>query len=290
MIRIELPLPPRELHPSARVRGEWSEAEVQAVREWYAEREGKPLELNALAQKLGRSRASVACKANALGVTNMRRTTTPPRQRMHPDEVHARRSAAAKKRMQEHGHPRGALGMRHTPEALAKIGAASRRSNAHRTEEQKREYADRANLTKVQRYGTAGPGAFKAENPYSRARGGRRADLGGRYFRSAWEANYARFLNFCQERGIIRGWEFEPKTFVFHGVTRGALTYTPDFLVHLADGSREWREVKGWMDSKSRTKLKRMAKHYPEERVVVVGASSYAEIRRTLSGAIPGWE
>src|SRR3972149_9721027 len=39
---------------------------------------------------------------------------------------------------------------------------------------------------------------------------GRRADL-GMFFRSAWEANVARYLNFLKTHGSVKGWEYEPK-------------------------------------------------------------------------------
>lgn len=129
----------------------------------------------------------------------------------------------------------------------------------------------------------------RSGNVYSRTKSGKRADLGGQFFRSAWEANYARYLNWLIARGKLREWSFEPRTFVFHGVTRGVLTYTPDFLVVESDGSSCWHEVKGWMDAKSKAKLKRFAKFYPDERLIVIGATEYKALSK-WSGLIPGWE
>lgn len=119
--------------------------------------------------------------------------------------------------------------------------------------------------------------------------GGKREDLGGRYFRSAWEANYCRYLNFLVAQQSIAGWEYEPQTFVFHGVTRGEISYTPDFKVFDFDGSHEWHEVKGWMDAKSKAKLNRMAKFYPDERIIVIGKDEYKAVKKWAS-LIPGWE
>jgi hypothetical protein len=127
-------------------------------------------------------------------------------------------------------------------------------------------------------------------NPYSHARGGRREDLGGKYFRSRWEANWARYLTWLQSLGEIRGWEFEPETFEFSRIKRGARFYTPDFRVTNKDGSIEFHEVKGWMDPKSQTKLKRMAKYHPSVKVIVVGKPEYSEVRRKVSALLPGWE
>lgn len=128
-------------------------------------------------------------------------------------------------------------------------------------------------------------------NPRPTVQGGKRADLGHRYFRSRSEANYARYLNLLQKQGKILGWEYEPHTFWFEGIKRGTRDYTPDFKLHLPNGKHEWHEVKGWMDQKSRTRLKRMAKYFPDETVVVIGMKWFAQARRNgLAAAIDGWE
>jgi formylmethanofuran dehydrogenase subunit A len=46
----------------------------------------------------------------------------------------------------------------------------------------------------------------------------------------------------------------------------------PDFLVTKTDGTTYWVEVKGYMDAKSLTKIKRFKKYYPLETLVVVDA------------------
>lgn len=122
-----------------------------------------------------------------------------------------------------------------------------------------------------------------------RGNGGKRADLGGQYFRSAWEANYARYLNWLQARGQIVGWEFEPVTFEFP-IRKGSRFYVPDFRVTEADGSVSFHEVKGWMDPRSATKLRRMAKYHPTVPVVLIGKDEYRAIARTMAAMLPGWE
>ena len=133
--------------------------------------------------------------------------------------------------------------------------------------------------------------AVNNPTPNSRAKGGRRKDLENRYFRSAWEANYARYMNWLISTGgsQIISWEFEPKVFIFP-VKRGNTSYTPDFKVHKKDGTYEWHEVKGWMDTNSKVKLKRMAKFFPEENVVIVGRKEYTAIAKQVKGFVPGWE
>lgn len=149
--------------------------------------------------------------------------------------------------------------------------------------------AVKRNQTKIERYGTAGPTVF-SENAYSRCKRGRREDLGNLFFRSSWEANYARYLNFLKAQGQIADWEYEPETFVFHGETRGVISYLPDFRVTELDGSRIYHEVKGWETSKDRTKWARMKKHYPDIVIRVVDQTIYKALSRQCAGLIPYWE
>ena len=131
----------------------------------------------------------------------------------------------------------------------------------------------------------------KQDNPYSRTRGGKREDLDGMYFRSAWEANFARYLNFLVGNGDITKWEYEPDTFEFTEIKRGTRSYTPDFKVFDSeDAEPYYYEVKGWMDAKSKTRLKRMAKYYPDVRVIVFGQKDYTSLKKNLSRILPNWE
>lgn len=110
-------------------------------------------------------------------------------------------------------------------------------------------------------------------------------EINGRkqYFRSSWEANTARLLDF---QG--RKWEFEKKTFWFENIRRGTRSYLPDFYLPEED---LYIEVKGYMDSKSITKLKRMDKYYPEVNIEVWGKEFFADLKKQGIGKlIPGWE
>ena len=117
-----------------------------------------------------------------------------------------------------------------------------------------------------------------------RAIGGKRS-----YYRSAWEANYARFLSFMLERGLIKGWEHEPKTYWFEGIKRGVCSYLPDFSVIKLDGSQYVVEVKGFMDSRSATKIKRFKKYYPEIPLLVITKQWFAK-NLILKKLIKSWE
>lgn len=123
-----------------------------------------------------------------------------------------------------------------------------------------------------------------------RSLAGRRPDLDNRYFRSRWEANYARYLNGQVARGAVAGWEYESKTFWFESIRRGTRSYTPDFKVLYRD-RYEWHEVKGWMDPKSATRLKRMRRFYPDETIVLIDQRWFAAaVRGGLAGTIRHWE
>ena len=122
-----------------------------------------------------------------------------------------------------------------------------------------------------------------------RSNGGKRADLGGLYLRSTWEANYARYLNFLIHQEEILCWEYEPDTFEFKAIKRGTRFYTPDFKVFELDGSFKYHEVKGYMDKVSVTKLKRMAKYYPDIDIVLITGKEITEIKNKL-GRFLNWE
>lgn len=116
--------------------------------------------------------------------------------------------------------------------------------------------------------------------------------IGGKtkFFRSRWEANYARYLEFQKSQGKIIDWLHEPKTFWFEGIRRGCTSYLPDFEVINLDVSHYWVEVKGWMDSKSRTKIRRFEKYYPKEKLIVIRQKEYKALCEEFSELIPGWE
>lgn len=117
-------------------------------------------------------------------------------------------------------------------------------------------------------------------------------EFGGKrcFYRSRWEANYGRYLEWNKQHGLIKEWFHEPQTFWFEGVKRGCVTYLPDFKVINLDDSHEWIEVKGFMDPKSKTKLRRFKKYYPKESIKVVGSKWYGANCHRLSSLIAGWE
>lgn len=83
------------------------------------------------------------------------------------------------------------------------------------------------------------------------------------YLKSSWELLYAKYLDTLLANGTIIKWEYEPDTFWFERIKRGVRSYTPDFKVEYPNGRVEYHEVKGYLDSKSKTKLNRMRIYHP---------------------------
>lgn len=124
--------------------------------------------------------------------------------------------------------------------------------------------------------------------PKGNAKGGIRADL-GHYVRSKMEANVERWLKWRRDvQHDITAYEYEPKRFKFP-VKRGVTSYLPDFRVW-ESGMAYYIEVKGWMDPKSKTALKRMAKYYPEIKIELMNGPRYKRLSSHLGPLINHWE
>lgn len=117
-------------------------------------------------------------------------------------------------------------------------------------------------------------------------------NIGGKdnYYRSRWEANYARYLQLLKENGEIGEWEHEPDTFWFHAIKRGVRSYLPDFKVTHNNGDIVYHEVKGWYDKRSKTKLKRMAKYYPDVKLEVIDKDFFTTNNKRLKTIIKDYE
>lgn len=206
--------------------------------------------------------------------------------RIWTDEQKAAVSARAKKWIAENGHPRGNLGMTHSESARKKMSKAGQKRSANETEEIKGARIEKAMRTRVKN------GTFANMNRANASWKAGWREIGGKtkYFRSRWEANYARYLEFLKSQNIITEWEHEPETFWFDGIKRGCMSYLPDFRITNNDGSIEYHEVKGWMDDRSKTKIKRMAKYHPHIKLIVIQSKQYTELQKKASSIIEYWE
>lgn len=183
----------------------------------------------------------------------------------------------------KNGHPRGALGMKHSAKTRQIVSESTRERMKNLTDDERAMYAKRASIL----------GRKTSSN--NRAKTSWKAgwrEFGGvrKYYRSRWEANYARYLEWLKSKGEIIGWEHEPETFWFDGIKRGCMSYLPDFRVTEKSGAIVYHEVKGWMDARSKTTIRRMAKYHPEIRLIVIEAKAYKSITKTMQHIIAGWE
>lgn len=194
-------------------------------------------------------------------------------------------SERMKQWLKENGHPRGALGMKHSDETKRIIGEKSKAWSESLTDKERGAITLKMLHTKVALGNSVQPRLGATWKAAWREIGGQR-----KFYRSRWEANYARYLEMLRVTGHIKSWAHEPKTFWFDGIKRGCVSYLPDFHVVENNGSEAYHEVKGWMDDRSKTKIRRMAKYHPDVKLIVIAAKEYRELDRKLSGVIDGWE
>lgn len=257
----------------------WSDGELEVLREWYESRKGQPVNLELLSKLMGRSKPNICRKARELGLTEIAGRERSPEQRRLM-------SANSKSSIEKNGHPRGMLGKKHSPELKSRMSKISKERWAKMSDAERQSVLD-ASYSARKKNGSV--------RPPQNARGSWKAgwrEIGGKrnYYRSRWEANYARYLEFLRRAGDIKDWQHEPKTFWFEKIKRGVRSYKPDFLVVTKTDAEEWHEVKGWMDSRSRTTLKRMKKYHPDETIVLIDEPKYKQIMYSVGVRIQGWE
>jgi len=129
----------------------------------------------------------------------------------------------------------------------------------------------------------------KQRRTYKNTKQGRRKDLKDVFFRSAWEANIARYLNLKVKNKEIKRWSYEPKRFEFP-IKRGTNSYLPDFLVIHAENDAEWWEVKGYWTSKGKVAVNRFRKYFPNEHLLIIDKKEYKNIEEEVAEKIPKWE
>lgn len=236
-----------------------------------------------IAKMLGRHPANVVRKAKALGLetSRTRRKRGPAKPSAWSLLTEEQRSAIHSERMRNvwrrFPHPKGMLGKHHSEAVCRKLSEGKLgKPRPPFTDDHRMKIS----IAMAKRLGL-NPESFSRK--LNRGVAGKRDDLGGQYFRSRYEANYARFLNFTKQR-----WEYEKKTFWFLKIKRGVRSYTPDFYL---PETNEYHEVKGWMDKKSATKIKRMAKYYPTVKLIIIDGKWFQNANRQgLCRIIPGWE
>lgn len=267
------------------------ELRQEIVAAYQAAGESGYVDLSSVAQKWGKSYDSLQILASRMGLGNASRCKkaarkVQTRKYTTAEELRQAQSEMAKHRIIKNGHPRGMLGRSHTPEAKERMAVSTSAQWWSLTGAERQAQTDKALEAKLRKYGklAVATGAGRSWKAGWREIGDQRI-----YFRSRWEANYARYLQWLKERGEILDWEYEPETFWFEKIKRGVRSYLPDFRVHELNGAKPLHEVKGWMDARSKTTLKRMAKYHPQETIVLIRDKEYRAISRH-SAMIGGWE
>lgn len=250
----------------------FSEPEIYMLKEDYAFYASKG-DLDSLAAKMGRTKQFLCRQAKRLGLTNRKR------KKPYSSEPS---SIRMKKWMKNHKHPRGMLGKHHTTEVRQDMAIRSKKMWEEMSQEKRDGYS--------KRFSMIGRKSFTNREGATWKCGWR--EIGGirKYYRSRWEANYARYLEWLKQRGEILKWEHEPETFWFEGIKRGCMSYLPDFRVTEKDGSIAFHEVKGWMDDRSKTKINRMRIYHPKVKLVVIEKEGYKSIKNSVGRMIEGWE
>lgn len=184
-------------------------------------------------------------------------------------------------------HPKGMLGKKHTEEVKSILSEKHKDNWDNLSTKDREDRVNKMLLCKLNKYGS-----LSANNREKCSWKAGWREIGGKrkYYRSLWEANYARYLEFLKKHKEIKDWQHEPKTFWFDNIKRGCRSYLPDFEVINNDGSVEYHEVKGWYDDRSKTKIKRMKKYYPDVVLKIIFAKEYNTLKRQLSSIIKDWE
>jgi hypothetical protein len=254
----------------------FSEADMQRLKSEY-EPHAAGGTLAQLAASMGRTKNFICRQAGLLGLTDYAR----------PKPYLAEGSRQRQIRwLAQHPHPRGMMGKTHGQEvkqAISDAGTArwqgmSSRERADMVLRLRKGRAEKGSLVMMPRPNTTWKAAWR--------------EIGGKrcFFRSRWEANYARYLQWLKERGEIQEWEHEPKTFWFEKVLRGTRSYLPDFAVTEKSGEVRYHEVKGWFDDRSKTKIKRMAKYHPKTKLLLIDRASYFALEKQFCRLLSGWE
>lgn len=234
--------------------------------------------LKLLSKEINRTIPFISRYANIMGLTNISREKT--------ETFKKEQSIKKKEWYKKNEHPRGMLNKTHTKDVRDIISKSTKKKWSEMTDQELYDRAKKTHETCVKngiKRGVNGDSkkSWKAQW----------ATIGGKkhYYRSHWEVNYACYLEFLKRNKSIKDWEYEPETFWFESIKRGVRSYKPDFKVYENNGNIVYHEVKGWMDSRSKTTISRMRKYYPEKKLIIIDAPKYKEIGKKLGSAIKGW-
>ena len=272
----------RSMKSSLGLRGKFkpfTDEEKELIRIYYLEHTNE-IDLDELATMINRQKTSISRFARKEGLTNQNRPLTESakenvkhginnylKSERYISEIYPQQVKLLNYYSQNQ-HPKGMLGKHHSADTCKRMSKTHVELAASMSYEEKYNIAMKGVQTRLENGGYS-----TTDNAYSRCNGGRREDLNNHYFRSAWEANVARILNYLNIK-----WEYEPKRFFFVGENLEVLSYQPDFYLPELN---KWIEVKGWWDKNSKERLRLFAEQYQEENknLVVIDESFYNLLR-----------
>lgn len=233
-----------------------------------------------LAKIMNRTPQFISRKAKKLGLTNTAK-------HIISNKLRDKQGKIQRQWLKNNPHPKGMLGKKHTTETLKKfkdrVSPFENPFSIVNTIEYRQNISNRQSKLMKERL------EKKPQTQYSRVKNGHIVIAGRKLFvRSSWEANICAYLQFLKDNKEILEWEYEVETFWFDKIKRGVRSYKPDFKITDKDSSVYFIEVKGWMDDKSKTKLKRMKKYHPLVRIDLLDQKRYTAIKKQ-SGLIKEW-
>lgn len=108
---------------------------------------------------------------------------------------------------------------------------------------------------------------------------GKRIDLNNQYFRSTWEANFARIIQYNNKQ-----YEYEKHVFPVK-IDGNDCTYLPDFKI-----DNIFYEIKGYWYDDAKIKTEAFMQQYPEIKLVIVDSEKYYKLRNKYKKLIDNWE
>lgn len=248
----------------------WTDEQLNTLRDYYSKDYTEPLNIHELEKLFGRDKTNICRKAKEIGLTTNRN-------RKRTKEVVSAMSNRMIEWHKTHEHPRGAYKIGKVTIVCKSCGKLFDKFPAS-----KQLYCSRR----------CGSNHKQSNGLQGYAIIGKRPDLNNQYFRSRWEANYARYINYLvSTEGLIKSWEYEPQTFNFDKVRTKPFCYTPDFRITYNDGTIEYHEVKGWDYSNGKKARQRFKKYFPALKLILRDKSWFKSIlNHGIDKLIPNWE
>lgn len=246
----------------------WTNEQLSILREAYSVGGNEPLNINELSAKLNRTKSNVCRKARELGLVTSRK-------RDKPEYAKQLYSDCKKLQLQKYGWKHGYRELRQ----CQCCGRMMELPHSHPNKTCSRSCAAKLRM--------------RGEHIFSRCNFGRRIDLNNQFFRSTYEANYARYLNYVIANSLLRiiSWQYEPDTFKFPKATDTPKQYTPDFKVFYENYHCQYHEVKGWDYPKGIKAREKFSKYFPKLKLILIGEDFFANaVKDGLSKLIPNWE